>query len=131
MFQSLRTAVSTRTGYYWRLVAFCSAEIIFTLPMGIYDLVANVVSTKPVPYVSWSSIHSGFSHIDRYPAAAWQSVHNIAIGVELMRWIYVVCALSIFGFFGWSEEVRGFYHRAFRPVCRYLWHTKSSSPVTT
>ena len=50
-------------GRYWRLMALCSMEIIFTVPMSLFNIIMNTISSPLVPYVSWAQMHSNISHI--------------------------------------------------------------------
>ncbi|KAF8550488.1 pheromone receptor [Imleria badia] len=98
-------------GHYWRLMALCCMEIIFTVPLSLFAIIMNTLG-RQVPYVSWAWIHSDFSQIGQYPTALWQSSHT-AISLEELRWSYILCAFIIFAFFGWAQEARDFYRQAF------------------
>ena len=115
-------------GHYWRLMALCSAEIIFTIPLSLYAIIVDAVSSQPTPYVSWASEHSDFSQIPQYPTIIWQSVPSLALGLESSRWVYIPCAFLVFGFFGWTQETRSVYRQAFWSICRRLGYSKPQSP---
>jgi pheromone a factor receptor len=114
-------------GCYWRLMALCSVEIIFTVPMSLFNIIVSAVGGQ-VPYVSWAWIHSDFSQIGQYPTVLWKSVPDVAIALEMTRWSYILCAFAIFAFFGWAQEARDFYRQAFWSVCRRLGYSKPSNP---
>lgn len=122
----LHAGLFISSGCYWRLMALCSVEIIFTVPMCLFSLIVNLLVGQ-VPYVSWAWIHSDFSQIGQYPTDLWQSVPEMAIALETLRWSYVLCAFAIFAFFGWAQEARDFYRQAFWSVCRRLGYSKPCS----
>lgn len=125
----LHAGFSISSGRYWRLMALCSMEIIFTVPLSLYVIITDAVNSQgSTPYVSWAFVHSDFSQIPQYPAVIWQSSPNVALGLESVRWLYILCAFVIFAFFGWGQEPRDFYRKAFESVCRRLGYSKPPSP---
>jgi hypothetical protein len=64
------------------------------------------------PWISWEDTHSNFDRVGQFPATIWRALGSP--GIELARWLYVVCATLFFCFFGIAEEVRTFYGTAFR-----------------
>ena len=117
---------SISAGRYWRLMALCCVEIIFTVPMNIYIIITNTLIAQPGPYISWSWIHSDVSQIAQYPTIIWQSAGFVEL--EISRWLFILCAFVIFAFFGWAQEARSFYRQAFLSVCRRLGYSKPSNP---
>ncbi|KIK89782.1 hypothetical protein PAXRUDRAFT_831769 [Paxillus rubicundulus Ve08.2h10] len=116
--EMLHTGCSMSAGRYWRLMALCTTEIIFTVPLSLYAIIMNAVSKPPMPYVSWVYIHWGFSAIGQYPSVAWQTSPASIASLEVTRWCLVLCAFVVFAFFAWTEECRDFYRHAFWSVGR-------------
>ncbi|KAG8218927.1 pheromone A receptor-domain-containing protein [Butyriboletus roseoflavus] len=120
---------SISAGRYYRLMALCSMEIIFTVPMNLYLIIVNAIVSHPGPYVSWAWMHADISQIYQYPIVIWQSVPELALPLEISRWLLILCAFVIFAFFGWAQEARSFYCQAFWSVNRRLGrYSKPSSP---
>ena len=70
------------------------------------------------PWISWSDTHFNYSQVDQYPALLWQMNRNSYISLELSKWLPVFCAAVFFCFFGFAEEARRNYGRAFGAVAR-------------
>ena len=119
---------SISAGRYWRLMALCCVEIVFTVLISLYIIITNTLVSQPAPYISWSWMHEDVSQIIQYPTAIWQSVAVAGIELETSRWLFILCAFIIFAFFGWAQEARSFYRRAFFSVCRRLGYSKPSNP---
>ncbi|KAF9226813.1 STE3-domain-containing protein [Gyrodon lividus] len=114
----LRTSCDISANCYWRLMALCATEICFTVPCGVAAIVLGTVNGQVQPYISWSNVHVDFSRVGQYPAVVWQSNPIVAGGIELTRWLYILCAFVSFGFFGLGEEARESYWYALRATAR-------------
>lgn len=101
---------------YFRLMALATAEIIFTIPFSSYGLYANITQSPIYPWTSWSNIHYDWYAVDTIPAILWRSNPAAVIGHESSRWALVFCAFLFFGFFGFAEESRKNYRRAYWAV---------------
>ncbi|KIJ11136.1 hypothetical protein PAXINDRAFT_171927 [Paxillus involutus ATCC 200175] len=110
----LRTSCDISANCYWRLMALCATEICCTVPCGVAAIVLSTMHGQVQPYISWSNVHADFSRVWQYPTVVWQSSPTMAAGVELTRWLYILCALVSFGFFGLGEEARESYWYALR-----------------
>ncbi|KAF8841556.1 STE3-like pheromone receptor [Paxillus ammoniavirescens] len=126
--EMLHTGCSIDAGRYWRLMALCTTEIIFTVPLSLYSIIMNAVDNAPMPYVSWAYIHEGFSAVGQYPSVAWQTSPASIASLEVSRWCFFLCAFVVFAFFGWTEECRDFYRHAFWSVGRCL-RVSTISPI--
>jgi pheromone a factor receptor len=113
-------------------MALCATEICCTVPCGIAAIVLDTMDGQVQPYISWSNVHADFSRVWQYPTVVWQSSPIMAAGVELTRWLYILCAIVSFGFFGLGEEARESYWYALRVTAcavRFLfgWVTRNSA----
>ena len=112
-FLSSSTTSSLTINRYFRLMALATLEIIFAIPFSSYGLYANITQAPIYPWTSWSNIHFMWYTIDTFPAILWRSNSFAVIGHESSRWSLVFCAFLFFGFFGFAEESRKNYRRAY------------------
>ena len=111
-------------------MALAVTNIIFTLPLSIYEVVSNTDPNAIVPWRSWAEVHSNFSLVNQYPAALWNADPAHAIPLQLTRWTTPLCALVFFAYFGFAEEARKHYSNAFKATRdRFYrrWTARSSS----
>jgi pheromone a factor receptor len=99
---------------YFRLMALAGTEIIFTISITTAYIALN--STTLDPWISWEDTHYDFDRVDQYPGILWRQETRVAQQLELTRWLYIVCAVLFFSFFGFAEEVRKFYGPPFQYV---------------
>ena len=106
---------SFTTHRYARLMLLCIVTLLLTTPISAFSLALNLTSTLIVPYRGWDDLHWGYSRVDKIPAIIWTGRlgrnENVAIAVEMSRWLSVVCAVVFFAFFGFTEEARKGYTR--------------------
>lgn len=93
-------------------MALAMTEIVFDLPLSIYGLYFNIVSSPIYPWQGWANIHFEYSFVGTFPSLIWRSNPAAVVNLEFSRWALVVSALVFFGFFGFAEEARKSY-RAF------------------
>ncbi|KAI0334179.1 fungal pheromone STE3G-protein-coupled receptor [Cubamyces sp. BRFM 1775] len=98
---------------YFRLMAIASVEIVCTVPISAYGLYLNLTSAPMNPWISWDDTHFNYSKVDQYPAVLWRMDRNAVISFELSRWLAPFCALVFFAFFGFAQEARSNYRKAF------------------
>lgn len=91
---------------YFRLMALATTELVFTIPLGIYELYSNAAGGALEPWEGWANTHFDFSRVDQYPAIVWMSDSKLAVPLQLSRWIIPACAFVFFAFFGFAEEAR-------------------------
>ncbi|KAH9916389.1 STE3-domain-containing protein [Epithele typhae] len=101
---------------YYRLMALACIEILFTTPLGIYELYSNGASGALQPWLGWDDTHFNFSLVLEVPAIIWRSNKSLLIPLELGRWVLPLCAFTFFAFFGFAEEAR----RHYRMVLRFF-----------
>ena len=113
------------SGLYIRLMALSSIEILGTIPLGTYILVANVKEGVG-SWQSWASMHSHYSAVYQIPESDWKSDPPVAITLEMYRWLLVVCAFIFFAFFGFAEEARQNYRRVYTSLASRIGYSKST-----
>jgi pheromone a factor receptor len=108
---------------FTRLTLLSLVDTILTVPLSIFVIVANTLMSPVRPYPGWSATHADFGFIPQIPADVWRNPldengidpasatmrrMNLA-GAYFSAFVYAFCAVVVFAFFGWSEEVRSGY----------------------
>ncbi|TFY61852.1 hypothetical protein EVJ58_g4252 [Rhodofomes roseus] len=104
---------------YLRLMGLAAVNMIFTLPLGIYTMIVNASS----PIYVWrglADLHYDFSAVNQYPAILWRSSPLAARSLEFSEWSFIGCALLFFAFFGFGDEARRHYRKAYEVVVKRL-----------
>jgi len=114
--QFLSSTTSLSLERYFRLMCLATTDIFLTVPISSFGLYLNAVSKPIYPWVSWSDTHFEFSVLDVVPAAIWRRSTLSTVVLESSRWLLVLCALVFFGFFGFADEARKNYRRAYWAV---------------
>ncbi len=116
----LTSNTSLTANRYFRLMGIASLEIICTIPISAYGLYLNVMAGPVYPWISWEDTHFNYSKVNQYPAVLWRTDRNAVISFELSRWLAPFCAFVFFAFFGFAQEARANYYKAFVCICGYL-----------
>jgi pheromone a factor receptor len=87
-------------------------EILGTIPLGSFVMSLSIKAGLS-PWVSWADVHSHYSEIMQIPSNMWKDNSSSAVGPELFRWSLVLCAFLFFAFFGFANEARKNYRRAY------------------
>ncbi|KAH8834397.1 STE3-like pheromone receptor [Flagelloscypha sp. PMI_526] len=117
---------NARNDQYYRLLALAGTEALFGLPLSLYVLCSNIIAgTKP--YVSWASVHKGFSRVDQFPAILWRATRRGESDIEMSRWLFVVCGILFAGLFITSEDTKRFYANWFASLRKRVVGSTSSS----
>ncbi|TBU56143.1 pheromone A receptor-domain-containing protein [Dichomitus squalens] len=98
---------------YFRLMAIASLEIVCTIPISAYGLYLNLTSGTMNPWISWEDTHFNYSKVNQFPAVIWRADTTAVISFELSRWLAPFCAFVFFAFFGFAQEARIHYRKAF------------------
>lgn len=122
----LSTSGALTSSRYFRLMALAVTDIIFTLPLSIYEVVSNTGHGAVAPWRGWADAHFGFDRVNQYPAAVWRADPTRSIPLQLTRWITPLCALVFFAYFGFAEEARKNYSNAFRAIRDKLYRLRIS-----
>ncbi|KAF8972945.1 STE3-like pheromone receptor [Flammula alnicola] len=111
---------------FFRLMALAGIEVACCIPLSIATIVLNATRGEVRPWISWEDTHYGFSRVDQFPAVLWRSNPNTNTGVEMTRWLVVVCGLIFFAFFGFADEAQKHYKIAFASVAKRVGYTTTS-----
>ena len=99
---------------YNRLIALSASQIIMGLPVAFFSLYVNVHHLTVNPWISWDNTHSDYSFVGEVPSSMWRADPVVQAVAELTdRWIVVVSAFAFFAFFGFAEEARRNYRKAY------------------
>lgn len=118
--QFLSSNSSLSVGRYFRLMALATAELLFNIPITSYGMYLNITSRPIYPWKSWSDTHLAWYVIDTYPGLLWRSQKTQVVILELSRWSLIFCAFVFFAFFGFADEARRNYKRAYQAVLKKL-----------
>lgn len=99
-------------------MALAGVEAACCIPLSITTIVLNATRAPVYPWISWDDTHYGFSRVDQIPAVLWRSDPNANTGLEMTRWLVVVCGLVFFAFFGFADEAQKHYKLAFNSVAK-------------
>ena len=98
---------------YIRLIVLSASQIITSLPLSLFNLYANAFYLPVHPWISWDDTHANYSHVNQFPSVMWRAGPTSGPLLELNRWIIVIAALLFFAFFGFAEEARRHYRKAY------------------
>ncbi len=101
---------------YLRLMALATMEILCTIPIATYGTYLNLTLYEVQPWISWSDTHFNYSHVNLYPSILWRMDRIGTVSLELSRSLPVFCALIFFCFFGFADEARRNYRKAYFAV---------------
>ena len=105
---------------YNRLIALSATQIIGTLPTTLFAIYFNAHFLTVFPWISWQNTHANYSFVGQIPSFEWRSTKSSEVMIEFTRWYPVISALIFFGFFGFAEEARKNYRRAYLFTSRSL-----------
>ncbi|KDR67451.1 hypothetical protein GALMADRAFT_79920 [Galerina marginata CBS 339.88] len=117
------------SGFYVRLMCFAGLELLWTIPVGVFFLYANVKDGLG-PSNGWADVHFNFSRVIFVPRSLWESDPWAKSTVELGRWLGVIGAINFFAFFGFAEEARTNYRAAYLTVTKLIGFPTTSSNVS-
>ncbi len=109
---------------YYRLMFMASVDLILTVPLATYVLVANTHGLRP--WISWENVHYDFSRVDQVPALLWRLVPGGTL-IDLQRWFVVMGAFVFFLLFGFADEAKKHYRAAFSSVVKRVTSTSLGS----
>lgn len=110
-------------------MCIAGVDMLFTIPLALYNICINVTSDDVHPWVSWSNVHSHFSTIDVYPASVWRRDPALETSLELQRWMFLIPSLVFFAVFGFVDEARHNYRAAFLHIVGWLGYARTSSAI--
>jgi pheromone a factor receptor len=114
---------------YFRLMALATVDLLITIPLTAFMIYANLKFGKVSPWISWDRTHFAFSRVPQIPAHFWRSKPIIQFAVESNRWSVVACGFAFFMFFGFADEARRNYRKAYALLASRLGVTSTSKGV--
>lgn len=111
-------------------MALAFTDLCLTVPLGIYQVCSNAVGGDVKPWVSWADTHFDFDRVNQFPAGIWRADRNVEIPLELDRWIVPCCAFIFFAYFGFAEEARKNYAKAYDFIATPFKRLRSRSSST-
>jgi len=103
---------------YIRLMLLAATVAICSIAFQSFALVEDF-SEEIEPWTSFKELHANISVVIKYSAQQWRSSSNAA-DLELSRWLWVICALLFFAFFGFSDEAVKHYRYAMSLAGSYV-----------
>lgn len=106
--------------HFFRVLALGCFDTVITLPIGIEDLVGNIVVELPFGlelYQGWKTLHSDWAPI-LVPKSLWSMYTWDVFNLHWDEWINPFYALVFFTLFGLGPEARKGYRRFFRLLGR-------------
>ncbi|KAI6043286.1 pheromone A receptor-domain-containing protein [Pisolithus marmoratus] len=100
---------------YFRLMGLAAIEVLGTIPIGAYIIYLNVTISPIQSWISWANTHYDFSRVAQYPSVVWHVNHQMAVSLQMSRYLFVACAFIFifFSFFGFADEARRNYRPAY------------------
>ncbi|KAF9007127.1 pheromone A receptor-domain-containing protein [Cyathus striatus] len=114
----LSSNTSLTVNRYFRLMSLATVELMFNVPLSTYGLFVNATSNPIYKWKSWSDTHFMWYTIDTFPSVIWRQSKLTTVTLEMSRWSVVFCALLFFGFFGFAQESRKHYKKAYWAVLK-------------
>ncbi|KAI8992846.1 STE3-domain-containing protein [Trametes punicea] len=103
---------------YFRLMGLAAIEVIFTIPLTVYNMVMDLTTLPIYKFVGLADLHFWFSRVDQKSAVSWRSDPGTVERMRLRQWLVIGCALLFFLFFGLAEEARKHYRLALSSVAK-------------
>jgi len=103
---------------YIRLMLLGAAVAICSIALQSYVLYV-AFSEGMAPWTSFKDLHANISIVPQLSAEVWRSESDGA-SIEVSRWLWVICALLFFAFFGFSDEAIKHYRYAMSLVGSYV-----------
>ena len=98
---------------YNRLIALSVVQIFTTFPVSIFSFYVSAHVLTVHPWISWEDTHADYSFVGQVPSFVWRADPISVVNLELIRWPVVAAAFLFFGFFGFAEEARRNYRKAY------------------
>ena len=96
-----------------------TTDAIFSTGLQIWILVDTFADGEIDRFTSLKYIHTYISTVFQFSGQEWRSASN-ATSVEFDRWLWVICALLFFAFFGFSDEAIKHYRYAMSLAGSYV-----------
>nr|AEY62480.1 pheromone receptor a1 [Anthracocystis walkeri] len=113
---------------YVRLLLLTAVDMLIFFPIYVGTVGKEIREAIVIPYGSWSSVHSGFSHIHQYPASLVMMDPSFKRYLILSRLVCPISGIIFFAMFGLGQEVRQGYRQAFDKASRLCKIRKEPKP---
>ncbi|KAG9097622.1 hypothetical protein FRC06_007359 [Ceratobasidium sp. 370] len=110
------------TGRYLRLIALSVTEMLFATAMSLFVLVITVEDGGLRPWISWEDVHSNWFRVGQFarilvPQFFWDRL--------LLTWYIIpITSVIFFAFFGFGQEAKAEYNKAWRWVQKNVFRIK-------
>jgi pheromone a factor receptor len=113
---------------YLRLMIISSVDAFATIPFSTLFIVTKAkLGTKP--WKSWADTHRHYSAVNQIAGITWKSVPEVALDLEVSRWLLVACTFLFFALFGFTVEAREQYKSLYKLLTRHLGISSSTPDV--
>ncbi|THH04132.1 hypothetical protein EW145_g5746 [Phellinidium pouzarii] len=130
MNQFLNSNTQLTISRYFRLMALSMMDTALTVPLAIFAIWLNAVESVVSPWRGLADAHFDFSRVEQIPAVEWQLSHFTVLSFYLDRWFIIFCALVFFAFFGFAEESRKNYTKAYWKIARRFGYTPKPNAMS-
>lgn len=114
---------------YFRLFALAVCEASLVSAGQFYLVIDSLRLTGLQPYKSWKEVHQDFNTIAFVPMPLEGQTTSALISVSVLRWLSLIPAVTLFLFFGLTEDAKSVYSaswRALKSLSRYTWFSKGT-----
>ncbi|KAI0087571.1 GPCR fungal pheromone mating factor [Irpex rosettiformis] len=113
---------------YFRLMLLPIVEMSCTIPISLFAVYIITHGVPMSPWKSWSDTHYHFSYVGQLPAVVWRSDPSRRISFEMTRWLNPCSALLFFSLFGFADEAKRQYRKAFNCIKKTVscWTSKET-----
>ena len=89
---------------YVRLAVLGLIAFVLSSMISIRDLVSQITAGSVV-WPGWRVVHADFGRVDQIPRGIWAGPgKDSGFGIELKRWVPVLCALAVFLVLGTTKD---------------------------
>ncbi|VDC04675.1 unnamed protein product [Peniophora sp. CBMAI 1063] len=111
-------------GRYMRLM-FMTTIVLTISFMDSVQVVYQNAQARLFPWISWDDTHAHFGFVAQ--TLRKDTPSSAVITLELQRWMPVISALVFFAFFGFADEARLHYRRAYNSLAHTVAFTHSTA----
>ena len=130
----LSSTSNLNTNRFLRLIALASLDVLIGFPLNIVVICLNAGAAQP--WISWEETHYGkrhillskmihismgmleFSNVGQILASMWRMNTASQSALEFNRWMFVLCGLVFFLFFGFADEAQKNYKLAINSIAK-------------
>jgi pheromone a factor receptor len=99
--------------HYFQLMAVAATQVLFTLPVTVYEILSHFRLSPPKLWISWADVHKHVGQV-RFIQQEEMMARPLRSSLRnLDQWFTVGEAFWFFMFFGLSSEARQWYIQTF------------------